>query len=129
MKQFKSVSEKRLIVDCIINSIHAYFLIDTGASIGLIDDNKMNRYKLIKGKKYNGTIVGAGGEISSNYLCDSVVYFDDKPITQFVMADISGIIKSIKAETGYDILGIISLPQMKILNMQIDTNDNLILLE
>ena len=53
MKQFKSVSEKRLIVDCIINSIHAYFLIDTGASIGLIDDNKMNRYKLVKGKKYN----------------------------------------------------------------------------
>lgn len=129
MESYKSVSEKRLIVDCVINNIHAYFLIDTGASVGLIDDTNSKRYGLVKGRRYNGTLIGAGGDIQTNYICNSVVNFGGKQITQFIMTNLSTIKDSIKKETGYDILGIIGLPQMKVIGMQVDTNDSLIIIE
>ena len=45
------------------------------------------------------------------------------------MADIDSIVKSIKRETGIEILGIISLPQMKFVGINIDANDNVITIE
>ena len=48
MKKINSLSEKRLIVECNVNGKTAAFLIDTGASIGLIDKNNIIR-KLIYG--------------------------------------------------------------------------------
>jgi hypothetical protein len=50
-------------------------------------------------------------------------------IPQFLLADISGVVESVKRETGIEILGIISLPQMKMANIALDCNDNEIILE
>ena len=123
------MSEKRLIVEGRINEKTAYFLIDTGASVGLIDNNQRDYYKLAKGKKYNGTIVGAGGEMRGVRHCDTFLHIEDRVIPQFLLADIEGVVESIKRETGVKILGIISLPQMKMANISLDCNDNLIILE
>ena len=124
MKQIKSLSDKRLIIECTVNSKPAYFLIDTGASVALIAEDKV-----LKGRRFPGTIVGAGGEMNDVYYCNTFANFEGKDISQFLIADISGVRSSIKRETGLEILGIISLPQMKFVGIQIDANDNLIILE
>lgn len=129
MITINSKSDKRLIVECDVGGKTANFLIDTGASLGLIDDNQRKKYNLIVGRKYNGTVIGAGGELTNPYICNTIVKLKDKSITQFILTDIDNIVDSIKKETGIKILGIIGLPQMKFVGIQIDTNDNMIILE
>lgn len=129
MKQIKSKSEKRLIIEGIVNGKTANFLIDTGASVGLIDDTQVKKYDLSVGKRFNGTLVGAGGEMCNIRHCNTFVEVGDKSIPQFLIADIEGVVKSIERETGVKILGIISLPQMKMIGMNVDANDNLIIIE
>ena len=124
----KSLSSKRLIINGKVNGKDWPFLLDTGASIALIDKDMIKKAKLIKGKSYNGTIVGAGGELEDLHYCNSFVEFpNDKKVAQFILADISHVKDSIYRETGIEILGIISLPQMKFLNIQLDlANENVI---
>lgn len=129
MIKLKSKSDKRLIVEGKVNDKKAYFLIDTGASIGLIDNNKCKKFDLSVGKQYNGTLVGAGGEICNVKYCNTFVEFENKVIPQFLLTDISSVVDSIKRETGIEILGIISLPQMAMIGMNIDANSNEIWLE
>ena len=127
--RIKSLSEKRLIVEGKVNNKTAQFLIDTGACIGLIDEDKVREYGLLRGKRYSGTLIGVGGEMGNVRHCDTFVHIEDRVIPQFLLADISEVVKSIKRETGVEVLGIISLPQMKMVGMGIDANDNLIILE
>lgn len=129
MIEIKSKSDKRLIIEGLINNKSANFLIDTGASIALISKDAKKKYNLKCGKRYNGSIVGAGGELGDTYICDTFPIINNKPFSQFIIVDISDIISSIKKETGIEIIGIISLPQMKFNGMQIDANDNLIIFE
>lgn len=129
MKRIKSISDKRLIVEGKVNDKTAYFLLDTGASIALIDRTKREKFELKEGKRYNGTIVGAGGEMRNIRHCDTFVHFEGRVIPQFLLADIGGVVESIKRETGIEILGIISLPQMRFANISLDMNDNEIILE
>ena len=130
MKRIKSESEKRLIVKATVNGKDAYFLIDTGACVGLIDDGAVKKYDLIKGKRYPGTIIGAGGEELRNVrYCNTFAHFEGKIIPQFLITDISEIIESIEHDTNIKIIGIISLPQMKIAGLGVDANDNDIIVE
>lgn len=129
MRRIKSISDKRLIIEAKVNDKKAYFLIDTGASIGLIDSNKRKKFDLSVGREYNGTLVGAGGEMRNVRHCNTFVEFEDKVIPQFLLTDISGVVESIERETGIVIIGIISLPQMKMANLSIDCNDNEIIIE
>lgn len=129
MRRIKSVSDERLIVEGKVNGKEAFFLIDTGATVGIFDENQRNDYDLAKGRKYMGTIVGAGGEMRNVRHCDTFVHIENKVIPQFLLADISGVVESIKRETGIEILGIISLQQMKMCGISLDCNDNLIIIE
>ena len=127
--RIKSLSEKRLIVEGKVNNKTAQFLIDTGACIGLIDEDKVKEYGLLRGKRYSGTLIGVGGEMGNVRHCDTFVHIEDRVIPQFLLADISGVVKSIKRETGIEIIGIISLPQCKMFGLSLDCNDNEIILE
>lgn len=127
--RIKSESEKRLIIEGKVNDKTAYFLVDTGASVGLISKHAEKEYKLRKGRKYSGTLIGAGGEIKNVHHCDTSVIFQGREIPQFLFADIDNVIKSIKRETDIEILGVISLPQMKFAGICIDANDMEIIIE
>lgn len=129
MIQINSKSTKRLIIEGIVNGKSANFLIDTGASVGLIDDTQVKKYDLSIGKRFSGTLVGAGGKMCNIKHCNTFVNVGGKSIPQFLIADIESVVKSIKRETGIEILGIISLPQMKMVGMNVDANDNLIIIE
>lgn len=124
MKRIKSESEKRLIVQGTVNGKAACFLIDSGASLGMMDYDQRKDYDLAVGRRFNGTIIGAGGEMRNVKHCDTFVNLENKVIPQFLLADIGDVVKSIKRETGVEILGIISLPQMKLIGMNIDANSN-----
>ena len=129
MYRLKSKSNKRLIIEVKVNDKDANMLIDTGASVGFMDSKQRKDYGLIVGKDYPGTVVGAGGEIYNIKYCNTIVTFQNKTIPQFLLADLSNVVKSIKKETGLEILGIISLSQMKIAGLGIDANDNEIIIE
>ena len=112
-----------------MNGNNACFLVDTGASVGLISKRIEKDFKLKKGRKYSGTLIGAGGEIKNVYHCDTPANFKGRIIPQFLFADIDNVIKSIRRETGVEIVGIISLPQMKIARLGIDADDMEIIIE
>ena len=129
MERIKSLSEERLIVEGNVNGKDAFFLLDSGASVGFLDKDKKKEYGLSEGRRFEGTIIGAGGEMRNVRHCDTFVHFGGKVIPQFLLADISGVVKSIKKETGIEILGIISLPQMSMIGMNIDINSSEVWLE
>lgn len=129
MKKINSVSDKRLIIEGRVNDKTAYFLIDTGASLALMDYDQRKQYDLEVGKRFNGSVVGAGGEMRDVRYCNTFVNIENKVIPQFLLADISSVVESIQRETGIEILGIISLPQMKMCGISLDCNDNLIIIE
>ena len=129
MRRIKSLSDKRLIIEGLVNDKPARFLLDSGASVALIDKDKKKEYGLKEGRRYNGTLIGAGGEMRNVRHCDTFVEFAGKTIPQFLLADISGVVESIKRETGIEILGIISLPQMSFIGMNIDINSSEVWLE
>ena len=56
MITINSKSNKRLIIEGLVNDKKANFLIDTGASIALIDKSKAKKYKLVSGREYNGNV-------------------------------------------------------------------------
>ena len=129
MKRVKSLSNKRLIAEAQVNGKPAYFLFDSGASVALIDKDQCKKYDVLEGRKFGSTVVGAGGEMKNVRYCNTFVDFEGKKIPQFLIGDISSVVKSIKRETGVEILGIISLPQMKICGFGIDANDMEIIVE
>lgn len=129
MERVKSKSSKRLIIEGQVNGKDAYFLIDTGASVAILDDNQSRRYGLEKGRKFPSPVVGAGGEMKDVYYCTTMVDYFGKKIPQFLMADLKHVVKSVENETGLKILGIVSLPQMRIAGLGIDANDNEIIIE
>lgn len=129
MKQIESLSDKRLVVECSLNGKPALFLLDTGATVGLIDRSAKKKYGLECRRDYPGTLTGAGGELRGVKICDTFAYLCGKPLAQFLVADIGGVADSIERETGLRIAGIVGLPQMKQAGVQIDTDDNLILVE
>lgn len=129
MEKIRSLSDKRLIVECTVNGRQGNFLVDTGASVGLIAEDRVRKFGLLEGRRYPGTLIGAGGGISGVRYCNTFANLKGKDIPQFLIADISAVRESIMRETGVEILGIISLPQMKIIHANIDSDDNLIIIE
>lgn len=125
MLEIKSQSDKRLIVEGVFNGRKAYMLIDTGATCGLINEKNAKPYKLLLKKHQTITLAGAGGTFKATR-CDTPLLLGRTMIYQFYVADISEVVASIKRQTGVEIQGIISLPQCKLAEMEIDTDDNLI---
>lgn len=122
--KINSLTPKRLIIEGTVNNKKAYFLVDTGASIGLIAEDKKKSYSLSQGKRFNGTLIGGSGNmIQTSYICDTLINIGGKVINQFILSNISGVRESIKRETGYEILGIIGLPQMKMVGCIINLRD------
>ena len=122
--KIKSLSEKRLIVQATLNGKPASFLLDTGASVGLIDQRIRKKYGLERGRAFPHTLVGAGGEFTA-YYCNTFARLQDRTLAQFLLADIDSVVESIKRQ----IQGIISLPQMQFARISIDADDSLIILE
>lgn len=110
----KFISTKRPIIECAIGGKPAAFLLDTGAAVAFIDREFIGEYGIEQGKKYHGTLVGVGGAMRGVRYCNTFVTLPNgREVAQFLLADISAVRASIKEETGIDIVGIVSYPQMQ----------------
>lgn len=118
--ELKSKTDKRIIIEGQVNGNTLYLLVDTGASVGLIDYNQIRMYGIKKGKLFPSTLVGASGDMMA-WHCYQLVDIGDKQVGQFLIADIDAVVRSIERETGITISGILSLPQMAMLGATIDT--------
>ena len=126
----KSLSNKRLIIEVGVGSNRANFLLDTGASVGIINRYEAKRLKIKEGRPYKGSIVGAGGTMRNINYCDTLIQLpNNKQVGQFLIADIANVCDSIYYETNVSVVGIISLPQMKMAGINIDANSNEITFE
>lgn len=122
MDQQISVVDNRPLIPIKVNGKSVYFLVDTGASVALVDINMQKELKFKLGNKLAGTIVGASGEATEVYhVKDLDVDLNGHKIYQFVATDITAVKESIKKATDYDMFGILSYKQMKDLGMIIDT--------
>lgn len=122
METIKSVSDKRIIVPGMINGKEYYFLVDTGASVALINEKVRG---LDIGKRFGGNIEGAGGSIRAR-ICNTFVKIGGKDFSQFLATNLDNLITSIVEETNVEIAGIIALPQMKFYGVEIDTDEGTI---
>lgn len=116
-----SVTDRRLLIPLKLNSKVVYFLADTGASLSLIDSTQAKQLGFELQAKMSNAITGIGGSTGEIWRVKNLeVEFNNNKIYQFLATDISNVRDSIKKETGYDIAGILGLPQMKELGWIID---------
>lgn len=123
----KSISDKRIIIPVNINNKEAQMLVDTGASVGIIDIDCKKEYEFDLGSELGGTIVGVGGESMQAYHTRNLdIDIEGIKLYQFVTMNIDSVKNSIKKETGITIQGIIGLTQIKMSEMKIDANNGII---
>jgi len=128
MDIIRSISDKRIIITARLNGKDANFLVDTGATVGVIDERVRKKYGLVIGKKFPKPLVGAGGEFDA-YYCHTPAYIGSLPLSQFLLADIRDVVRAVSSQTGIEIQGVISLPQMQFAGIKIDTRQNTIIID
>ena len=118
--ELKSKSDKRIIIEGIVNDKAINLLVDTGATVGLIDKNQIKKLGITKGREFTAYLVGASGSMDA-WHCYQLIDIGGKEVGQFLIADIDSVVDSIERETGTKISGIISLPQLSMIGAIIDT--------
>lgn len=123
----KSISDKRIIIPVNINGKEANMLVDTGASIGIVDIDCRKKYEFDLGSELGSTIVGVGGESMQAYHTKNLdMDIQGVKLYQFVAMNIDSVKNSIRRETGITINGIIGLTQIKMSEMKIDADNGVI---
>ena len=102
----------------------AYFLLDTGSNLAILDSSQISEYKLQQDNQFPGNVIGLTGDSIPTYYCTSIVTVGDKILDGFILSDLSSIRNSIQRETDINILGIISYPQMKQLGIILNPSKN-----
>lgn len=93
------------------NNIKLNFLLDTGATLSVIDSNFLNSTKDLKyvEKKEKGTIYGMEGDIKEvGFINMDIQYKDNTYNEDFQTLDMSGAFGNLKEETGVKVVGILS---------------------
>lgn len=114
----------RPIIEGKVGNKTAYFLLDTGAALPLIDSSQIEKYSLVKGYKFPGNIIGTGGIAQEPYYCNSEININGKILKNFILIDMSSVKNSILRDTGLEILGLISYSQIKELEITINPSKN-----
>ena len=122
---FLLLNRNRPLIDVEINGVKAAMLIDTGSSINIICTSKLAKYgasdKVVK--NYAKTISGVRNIYTIN---DVDVNIKGNILTSFYSVDIEASCKSIEAETGIEVAGILGTPAIKELGMVIDLRRGII---
>ena len=125
---FLLLNRNRPLIDVEINGVKAAMLIDTGSSINIICTSKLSKFggsdKAIK--NYAKTISG----VRTVYTIKNVnVNVKNRNVSTFYSVDIEASCKSIEAETGIGVAGILGVPAIKELGMIIDLRRGIVTLK
>ena len=122
---FLLLNRNRPLIDVEINGVKTAMLIDTGSSINIICTSKLSKFggsdKAIK--NYAKTISG----VRTVYTIKNVnVNVKNRNASTFYSVDIEASCRSIEAETGIKIVGILGTPAIKELGMVIDLSRGIV---
>ena len=125
---FLLLHRNRPLIEVEINGVKTAMLIDTGSSINIICTSKLSKFgcsdKVIK--NYTKTISG----VRTVYTIKNVnVNVKNRNVYTFYSVDIEASCKSIEAETGIEVAGILGTPAIKELGMVIDLRRGIVSLK
>ena len=122
---FLLLNRNRPLIEVEINGVKTAMLIDTGSSINIICTSKLSKFgssdKAIK--NYAKTISG----VRTVYTIKNVnVNVKNRNASTFYSVEIESSCKSIEAETGIEVAGILGTPAIKELGMVIDLSRGIV---
>ncbi len=116
------------VVEGTLNGKKAFFIIDSGASVSVLDEKQSNRYgyHIDEGFFENSTIAGYGGtsSVSAAAVGVDLVIGNKELSTDYRSKDISEVVNVIKQNTGVTITGIIGSDIMKSYKFVLDYSSN-----
>lgn len=120
------LTDKRPIIKVSINGHETAALVDTGASLSIVSESDMGKFKFKRGSKMAGSVIGLDGTEQSMYNTGKDFNFEVEgiPAYQFVIGNIDAVKASIKKETGVEISAIIGYPTIKQLELIINPSTN-----
>lgn len=113
------------IIEAVINGVPANLLLDTGASVNIINSESVYKFK---GAKLYGEkqLVTVGSITRANSLHNVGVLIKGRPVNDFITLDLTSLQASIQAETRIEIDGIIGVNGIKQLGMIIDLSRGIV---
>lgn len=113
------------IIEAVINGVTVNMLIDTGASVNIINSESVYKFKGAKlyGEKH---LVTVGSNTRANSLRNVEALVKERPVTDFITLDLTSLQGSIQAETRLEIDGIIGVNGIKQLGMVIDLSRGIV---
>ena len=113
------LTRTRPLMEVFVNGKKCAMLIDTGSAINILCTSKLNRYGVDKAlaKNYTKTISGVRDVYTINKIDVTV---KGRLVSLFYSVDIDAVCKSMEAETGIEVVGILGTPAIKELKMVID---------
>mgnify|MGYP003622685960 FL=1 len=120
------LTDKRPVIKVSINGQETAALVDTGASLSIVSESDMGKFKFKRGSKMAGSVIGLDGTEQSMYHTGKDFDFkvEGIPAYQFVIGNIDAVKASIKKETGVEISAIIGYPTIKQLELIINPSTN-----
>lgn len=105
-----------------VNGKDAYFIMDTGAGLSVVDEKESKKYDIQDDGNGNvGRITGIGGSTYLSRANQFSIELNDKPLNgSFFIGDLSNVVDNIRSKTGISILGIIGSDLMQLNKMIID---------
>ncbi|MCG8321386.1 MAG: aspartyl protease family protein [Cytophagales bacterium] len=118
------------IVKGVLNGKTAYFLLDTGSDLTILDTGSARKYgyKIIQGRSRAMMIEGLGGSYRDFKRAIGLKLFMDESLiyTHFFAFDLTNIISSLHANTGMKVVGIIGSDVMRKHGFKIDYGNKLV---
>lgn len=113
------------IVDVVVNGVTVNMLIDTGASVNIINSESVYKFK---GAKMYGEkdLVTVGSNTRANSLRNIDATIKGRKVSEFISLDLTSLQSSIQAETRLEIDGIIGVNGIKQLGMIIDLSRGMV---
>ena len=113
------LTRTRPLMEAFVNGKKCAMLIDTGSAINILCTSKLSRYG-VDGKQvknYTKTISGVREVYTINKID---IMLKGRAVSLFYSVDIDAVCKSMEAETGIEVVGILGTPAIKQLGMIID---------
>ena len=118
-------SDKRPIVEVVVNGVRTSMLVDTGSSLNIIDVNQLTDLGIKKRFKMSSAN-SVFGKATMWQLLECNVWFNGENVYQFAATDIEMVVHSIEHNTGIKIAGILGTPAIKELGMVIDLSRGIV---
>ena len=119
------LTRTRPLIEVTVNGKKCAMLIDTGSSINILCTSKLIRYG-VDGKQVKNYAKTISGVREIYTIKDVDVNIKGSSLTSFYSVDIEQSCKSMEAETGIEVVGILGTPAIKELGMIIDLSRGIV---